>query len=191
MRGDYQRYFKSLLRQTIADLRMQLAITPALSDAIRPLFCATLGDFWMLRGQAGGALAKLSSHERTFGWAFINALRDELRAQALQEVQSSKDRGMLLEFAETRTSIREGLTFENFIAASKAMHQVVLNKPAWFVFMLRDAFDRKKQQLRAQAPAHRRHFWRRRGLVIKPEFKAVLQGVARVSNDNVLAVIVS
>ena len=151
-RSDRQRYLRGLLRDRIRAVMAKDAMSDNMLRVIKPMHNAGLDTFHLLRNYVGKGLATLSSTEKRFGWSFINMLHDELRNQAIKDLDKIRGdvrfKGVLTVFAQTRHAIRD-LKPENFGQVNAKLNSAMLTMPSWMVFLLKDELSAKYRGLKA------------------------------------------
>lgn len=151
-RSDRQRYLRGLLRNRIRAVMAKEAMSDKMLAVIKPMHQASLDTFHLLRSKVSKGLATLESAEKRFGWSFINMLHDELRNEAIKNLNTIRRdvrfKGVLTVFAQTRHAIRD-LQSENFGKINTKLNGAMLTMPSWMVFLLKDELSDKYRGLKA------------------------------------------
>ena len=145
-RNDKQRYLRGMLRARIQTLREEQGWTPKMADAIKPLLSCGLDTFHIVRGKVGHELASLSNPERSVAWAFINALREELRAEALKARE--KDPQIYCDSIDLLIDQIRIATIETVGMVRRAVQVCIVTKPSHIVFLLNDELLLRRAQLK-------------------------------------------
>lgn len=165
--GDFskQRFLRGILRMKTRELMTREAMTDRLAELLHPFMNCGMETFHMLRASVGKKLKSVMPTERKLGWAFINALRDELRADAIRSLDTLRkdinNKPMLNSFASTRKSIR-ARDFSTFDGLNKRVNEGSLEQPAWMTFLLKEElFDARTSLKEAALLTLKRDFWKR------------------------------
>lgn len=145
-RNDKQRYLRGKLRERIAFLNDEAGWTAKMADTIKPMFRVGLDTFHIVRGKVGHELAKLTNNERSVAWAFINALREELRAEAIKAKALApidpKHEALLLTIQQAGT--------DSVGKVRSIVQASILTAKSWQVFLLNDELLTRRAQLKVK-----------------------------------------
>lgn len=142
-RHDRQRFLRGKLRERVQCLRDEQGWTPKMTKVIQPLLKAGLDTFHLMVDRVRNDLKILSYQEGLVAWSFINALREELRAEA---IKAQFENSSSSKFTELMTSISEA-TKANLPVRRKAVETCQFYLSSWETFLVKDELFSKIKML--------------------------------------------